>query len=58
MDEAGRRRQMPDFPSTSHVAVIVATCAACEKRTHIGAALLQHGRPPYVRLLDLDQKLR
>lgn len=37
--------------------VIVATCAACGKRAHIGAALLQHGRPPYIRLLDLERKL-
>jgi hypothetical protein len=34
--------------------VIVATCAAC----HIDARLLQHGRPPYTRLLDLERKLR
>jgi hypothetical protein len=38
--------------------VIVATCAACRKRTHIDARLLQHGRPPYTRLLDLERKLR
>jgi hypothetical protein len=38
--------------------VIFATCAACGRRTHIGAALLQHGRPPYTRLLDLERKLR
>jgi hypothetical protein len=28
------------------------------KRTHIDARLLQHGRPPYTRLLDLERKLR
>jgi hypothetical protein len=38
--------------------VIFATCAACGKRTHIDAKLLQHGRPPYTRLLDLERKLR
>jgi hypothetical protein len=38
--------------------VIVATCAVCRKRTHIDARLLQHGRPPYTRLLDLERKLR
>jgi hypothetical protein len=38
--------------------VIFATCAACRKRTHIDAGLLQHGRPPYTRLLDLERKLR
>ena len=38
--------------------VIVATCAACGKRTHIDARVLQHGRPPYTRLLDLERKLR
>jgi hypothetical protein len=38
--------------------VIVATCAACGRRTHIGAVLLQHGRPPYTRLRDLERKLR
>jgi hypothetical protein len=38
--------------------VIFATCAACQKRTHIDAGLLQHGRPPYTRLLDLERKLR
>ena len=37
---------------------IVATCPACGKRTHIDAKLLQHGRPPYTRLLDLERKLR
>jgi hypothetical protein len=37
--------------------VIFATCAACRKRTHIDARLLQHGRPPYTRLLDLERKL-
>jgi len=25
---------------------------------HIDARLLQHGRPPYTRLLDLERKLR
>jgi DNA-directed RNA polymerase subunit RPC12/RpoP len=38
--------------------VIFATCAACGKRTHIGAKLFQHGRPPFTRLLDLERKLR
>jgi hypothetical protein len=38
--------------------VIVASCAACGKRTHIDARLLQHGRPPYTRLSDLERKLR
>jgi hypothetical protein len=38
--------------------VIFATCAACRRRTHIDARLLQHGRPPYTRLLDLERKLR
>jgi hypothetical protein len=45
--------------------VIVATCPLCQKRTHIcqkrthiDARLLQHGRPPYTRLLDLERKLR
>ena len=38
--------------------VVFATCAACRKRTHIDARLLQHGRPPYTRLLDLERKLR
>jgi hypothetical protein len=37
--------------------VIVATCAACRRRAHVAAALLQHGRPPYARVLDLEQKL-
>jgi hypothetical protein len=32
--------------------------ATCGKRTHIDARLLQHGRPPYTRLLDLERKLR
>jgi hypothetical protein len=36
--------------------VVFATCAACRKRTHIDARLLQHGRPPYTRLLDLERK--
>jgi hypothetical protein len=27
--------------------VVFATCAACGKRTHIDARLLQHGRPPH-----------
>jgi len=26
--------------------VVFAICAACRKRTHIDARLLQHGRPP------------
>jgi hypothetical protein len=38
--------------------VIVATCAACRKRTQIDAKLLQHGRPPYTKLLDLERNLR
>jgi hypothetical protein len=38
--------------------VVFATCVACGKRTHIGAKLLQHARPPYTRLLDLERKLR
>ena len=38
--------------------VIVATCGACRKRTRIDARLLQHGRPAYTRLLDLERKLR
>jgi hypothetical protein len=38
--------------------VIVAICAAGGKWTHIGAALLEHGRPPYIKLLDLERKLR
>jgi hypothetical protein len=38
--------------------VIIATCAACRKRTYIDARLLQHGRPPYTRLVDLERKLR
>jgi hypothetical protein len=38
--------------------IIVATCRACGRRTHINAALLQHGRPAYTRLLDLERKLR
>jgi hypothetical protein len=38
--------------------VVVATCGACRKRTHIDARLLQHGRPPYTRLLDLERRLR
>jgi hypothetical protein len=38
--------------------VIVATCASCRKRTHIDLRLLQHGRPPHTRLLDLERKLR
>jgi hypothetical protein len=38
--------------------VIVASCAACGRRTHIDARLLRHGRPPYTRLLDLERKLR
>jgi len=31
--------------------VIFATCAACGRRIHIDARLLQHGRPPYTWLL-------
>ena len=38
--------------------VVFATCAACGKRTHIDVRLLQNGRPPYTRLLDLERKLR
>jgi hypothetical protein len=38
--------------------VVVATCGVCRKRTHINARLLQHGWPPYTRLLDLERKLR
>jgi hypothetical protein len=38
--------------------VVFAACAACRKRTHIDARMLQHGRPPYTRLLDLERKLR
>jgi hypothetical protein len=38
--------------------VVFATYAACRKRTHIDARLLQQGRPPYTRLLDLERKLR
>lgn len=38
--------------------VIVATCAACGKLTHIDARLLRDGRPPYTRLIDLERKLR
>jgi hypothetical protein len=38
--------------------VIFAACAACRKRTHIDARLLQLGRPPCTRLLDLERKLR
>jgi hypothetical protein len=38
--------------------VVFATCAACGNRTHIDARLLQHGRPPYTRPLDLERKLR
>ena len=37
--------------------VIVATCGACGRRTRIDARLLQHGRPPFTRLLDLERKL-
>jgi hypothetical protein len=37
---------------------IFATCSACGRRTHIDARLLQHGRPPYTWLLDLERKLR
>jgi DNA-directed RNA polymerase subunit RPC12/RpoP len=38
--------------------VVFATCADCGKRTHIDAGLLQHRRPSYTRLLDLERKLR
>jgi hypothetical protein len=38
--------------------VIFANCAACGKRTHIDVRLLQHGRPPHTRLIDLERKLR
>ena len=38
--------------------VIVATCAACGRRSPIDAALLRQGRPPHTRLLDLERKLR
>jgi hypothetical protein len=37
--------------------VIVATCAVCRRRAHVAAALLQHGRPPYTKLLDVERKL-
>jgi hypothetical protein len=37
--------------------VVFATCAVCRKRTHIAARLLQHGRPPYAKLSDLERKL-
>jgi hypothetical protein len=37
--------------------VIIASCAACRRRAHVAAALLQHGRPPYTRVLDLELKL-
>jgi hypothetical protein len=32
--------------------VIFAICAACGKRTHIDARLLQHGRPPYTSVVS------
>jgi hypothetical protein len=38
--------------------VIIATCAACRNRAHIDVRLLQHGRPPYTKLLDLERTLR
>jgi hypothetical protein len=38
--------------------VIIATCAVCRRRAHVAAALLQHHRPPYNRLRDLQRKLR
>jgi hypothetical protein len=38
--------------------VIVATCAVCGRSTHVNAKLLQHCRPPYTRLRDLERKLR
>jgi hypothetical protein len=37
--------------------VIIATCAVCRRRAHVAAALLQHGRPPYTRVLVLERKL-
>jgi hypothetical protein len=37
--------------------VIIATCAACRRRAHVAAVLLQHGRPPYAKLLDVERKL-
>jgi hypothetical protein len=37
--------------------VIVATCAACRRRAHVAAALLHHGRPPYIKVRDLERKL-
>jgi hypothetical protein len=52
------RRATPSGSTTCAWHVIFATCAACRKRTHIDARLLQHGRPPYTRLLDLERKLR
>ena len=37
--------------------VIIAICAACRRRAHVAAALLQHGRPPHTRLLHVERKL-
>jgi hypothetical protein len=37
--------------------VIVATCVVCQRRAHVAAALLHHGRPPYTRVLDVERKL-
>jgi hypothetical protein len=37
--------------------MVVATCAACRRRAHVAAALLQHGRPLHTKVLDLERKL-
>jgi hypothetical protein len=37
--------------------VIIATCAVCRQGAHIDARLLQQGRPPYTRVIDLERKL-
>ena len=38
--------------------MVVAAYAACNNRTRVGTGLLQHGRPPHTRLLDLERKFR
>ena len=37
--------------------MILATCAACGRQTHLPIKLLEHGRPPHTRLADLEPKL-
>ena len=37
--------------------LILATCAACGRKTHLPIKLLEQGRPPDTRIADLEPKL-